>query len=767
MKKIKAISEISKELVQQPARQHALASVHQFESDTRLACAPERLDRSIITNMHSLTMQRYCFSPDGKQIAIASRLIVYLWDLSTEKIIQTYDVKEWVEALAFSPDGKVLITGGSDNVIRFRDVVSGQCLKELRRHERRILRLKISPDGRWLVTGDCYAVGIWDLQSGDCHHWIDQSGKDSIEDFTFSADSRWLYLAAGKTLRLLEIDSGKCIREIQRPMKLQQIAVSADGKKLITKEGSNYALRIIDAETEIECRIEGCNSVRSFTLSPDGRTLATGHEDEVSLWDPQDGSCITVVENISASFSPIAFSPDSRQILVRGRGLQLHDIQRGQTRTIVNRISSRCDCSVFASDGCILVTDGPDTSYNVWDLQTGKIKTRLLNPVDPYSGVRVYPSGRIFVFSPDSVLLVGRTSDKTILVWDLQYGKCIRVIEIKKRAKKPALVIHPDGRTIAYNDGEQIIIRDLRTDKIQCLTAEGLDTLRSLTFTEDGRYLISLDQETLRQWDTASGQCLRTVRLLDFCKVSENNFMSFIHLVDPQKLTFILGEFSFEEKPPKHLWNALTGHCLQTFEGYEGGQIVVLPDGKTFLSYDRQNSITQWSIETGECNRKIEGVPENRDFNHIVDLVLYPDQSVLMAATCEGVLYFWDFASGKLLATGYNLPEGHLWTTPPDDFAPNGWLYTDRQDLISLQGVDKHTGEHPELIAEDDERFKDYMRLFNDGEMVMNRINNWGRYRELLRMRLNSKEAMTDKLLMDGKEMRLLLMAESEKGAQS
>jgi hypothetical protein len=51
--------------------------------------------------------------------------------------------------------------------------------------------------------------------------------------------------------------------------------------------------------------------------------------------------------------------------------------------------------------------------------------------------------------------------------------------------------------------------------------------------------------------------------------------------------------------------------------------------------------------------------------------------------------------------------------------------------------------------------------------MVMNRINNWGRYQELLRLRLNSKEAMADKLLMDGKEVRLQLMAEAKKGEES
>ena len=117
MKKTNPESEEKKELALQAARQHALASVQQFEAEARLACVPERSDRPIITNMHSLTMQRYCFSPDGKKIAVASRTVVYLWDLPTQKIIQTYDAGEWIEALVFSPDGKTLITGGANNGI--------------------------------------------------------------------------------------------------------------------------------------------------------------------------------------------------------------------------------------------------------------------------------------------------------------------------------------------------------------------------------------------------------------------------------------------------------------------------------------------------------------------------------------------------------------------------------------------------------------------------------------------------------------------------
>ena len=744
------------ELLQQPAREQALAVVEAFEKDARLACAPERFSKPIITSMHSLTMQRYCFSPDGKQIAIASRRFVYLWDLPTNKMLLAYDANEWVEALTFSPDGKQLITGGSDNIIRFRDVVGGQCLRELHRHQRRIMRMGISPDGRWLVTNDYYAVGIWDLQGGTCHQWLDESSGKSINDFAISADSQMLYLAVGKKIRLVVMGSGKTLREIQRKQKIHQIAVNSDGETLVVKEGGHYSLRLIDARTENERTIEGCYSVHSFTLSPDRKILATGAEENLRLWDLDTGICKALIEEMPSSFSPIVFSPDGQQLLAHARGLQLHAIPTGQTRTVIHRAASRCDCSVFAADGQVLVTDGPDGSYNVWDLRTGKVRTRLINPVDKPTSVRVYPSGKIFVFSPDKKLLVGRTKEETLLVWDMTYGKCLRTFRINTRAKTPALAVHPDGRTIAYNDGEQVIVRHLRTDEVHILSTTGMETIRSLAFTQDGRYLVSLDQETLRQWDVASGQCLRTVRLLDYCKISENNFGNYVRLIDPEKLTFILGEFSFDETPPKVLWDSLSGQALQSFDGYKGGQILVLPDGQTFLSYDRYNHITQWSIETGECLRKFEGVPACYDFNHIVDLAFLPDLSVLIAATCEGVFYFWDFDSGDLLASCYNLDEGYLWVTPPDEFAPNGWLHTDRPDLVSLTTVDE-VGKDLAYIPQADERFTDYMQLYNDEEMVMTRINNRERYRELLRLRLGSKDAMKNRLLVDGREFRLRL----------
>ena len=208
-----------------------------------------------------------------------------------------------------------------------------------------------------------------------------------------------------------------------------------------------------------------------------------------------------------------------------------------------------------------------------------------------------------------------------------------------------------------------VVVRDLKTTKIIALLASEFKTLYSITFNRDGSRLVTVEDKVIRQWDTMTGECLKTIDLLDYCRVAKDTFLNYHRLVDPDELTFIFGEYIQDGKPPKGLWSAKTGQRLLTFDGFDGAQVMVLPDGKRFLSCDLENNITEWSLETGKCLRKFEGVPVFFDFNHVVDMAYHPDWPVLIAVTREGMFYFWNFDTGLLLATAYNLDRGYLWAT--------------------------------------------------------------------------------------------------------
>jgi WD40 repeat protein len=73
-----------------------------------------------------------------------------------------------VEALAWSPTGSVLVSGGSDGSVRWWDAQHGKCLVRRQGHEAAVQSLSVRPDGRRLATcGDDNTIQVWDLQSSD------------------------------------------------------------------------------------------------------------------------------------------------------------------------------------------------------------------------------------------------------------------------------------------------------------------------------------------------------------------------------------------------------------------------------------------------------------------------------------------------------------------------------------------------------------------------------------------------------------------------
>ncbi len=114
------------------------------------------------------------WSPDGTRLASGGRGRggsgeLFVWDVSSGQRLQAWsEPSAIVYALAWSPTGVVLLSGGNDGSMRWWDVQSGECLALRQGHQGAVQSLRVSPDGSMLAScGDDGAINIWDLQSGE------------------------------------------------------------------------------------------------------------------------------------------------------------------------------------------------------------------------------------------------------------------------------------------------------------------------------------------------------------------------------------------------------------------------------------------------------------------------------------------------------------------------------------------------------------------------------------------------------------------------
>ena len=375
-----------------------------------------------------------------------------------------------ISCLAYSPNGRFLISGGDDGVVSVWDAQTGQARRKLTGPWDRMLSLAVSNDGQFLAGGT-------------------REGKVLL----------W---------RLFESDQPTILLDEQHYPML--VAFAHDGKTLVST-GRTPSIHAWSVATGKEIRQWNGHESRivALAVSPDGKTLATtSYDRQIILWDIDTGKSTHRFSTPNAAVpSALAFSADNKKLAISSYsgGLRV-TLWNCETKTFEPDLPASDlvygGPIVFSSDGDLLIyaggtylrTDEGLHRYQSWfhvvDLAQQKIVRRIEGP-----GHEI----RALVLSPDNKTLAASGSGSAVGLWNVADGTA--QLDRGHRGPIAAVAISLDGGKVASlsADDHQLRLWDRRDGRLLQHAKVPNASGAGLAFAPENRLLLAAPKQ--QQWN--------------------------------------------------------------------------------------------------------------------------------------------------------------------------------------------------------------------------------------------------------------------------
>jgi WD40 repeat protein len=528
----------------------ALASADEAGT-IKLWDAGSGLIRATLTG-HKGAVHALAFAPKGGVLASAGADgSVRLWDADTgakgdyvpdAQALQTLaGHKGAVQALAFAPDGKALVSGGADGAVKLWHVSAKGKAKEgttVGQWKGAVHALAWAPDGKTLAAGgsDDHLVQLWDVSKvGDGGKVVEGKALKGhggpVRALAFSPDSKVLASGASErpdgfaagSVRLWDVAAGKKLSALEGvPTGVFGLAF-ADGKTLAVA-GKDDAVRLHDTETGRPARpLRGhLGWVRAVAFTPDGKTLVTGGQDAaVKLWDVAGTADRDVLRGHTGWVNAVAFAPDDKKLASAGADglVKLWDVATGKEEHTLKGHKGAVLALVYSPDGKVLASAGADGTVRLWDVgpKAEKFGAELAVLKEHQGAVNALG------FFENSKVLASGGEDGTARVWfaDLgdkeTFGKPMLKFQVLGPVRAVVLLADEkgEGHLAAAGDGRKILVWKLVGREGPASVLEGhTAAVHALAYwRESRRYLASAGADrTVRLWDVSKGLNAGTFR---------------------------------------------------------------------------------------------------------------------------------------------------------------------------------------------------------------------------------------------------------------
>jgi WD40 repeat protein/predicted Ser/Thr protein kinase len=386
------------------------------------------------------------FSADSKHLlGLAGNRNLFYWNLTSDtpgRRVDAHPAAMW--AAVFSPEDSTFATVSSDQSLRLTDVATLETTQIFRGHEHEVWCVAFSPDGKLLASGgkDC-KVMLWNREPRERISTL-PSRRIWRPFFSTAGDQIVTIAPEGTESTLWQLD-GK-----SRPQSIPgrwAIGFAPDGKHLVSWTDGGKALEFVerDSTNAAVVALESGNERRKTSqfhgFTPDWKVIfADDTSGRVGFWDTETGRLRRSIKCPLLPLSSGALSPDARYFALGAQqenAVRLYDLQSGEENILTGHRGAARGLA-FSPDGKLLASGSLDGTIKLWDVATRQCSATLPGHMEETSDV---------AFSPDGRTLASVNERHSVKLWHVATRR--EVVSLEMPGAGAWLRFSPDGKYLA------------------------------------------------------------------------------------------------------------------------------------------------------------------------------------------------------------------------------------------------------------------------------------------------------------------------------
>jgi WD40 repeat protein len=369
------------------------------------------------------------FSPNVQLLVVggADNSGVRIWDVAKRKLLSTEFIQPGsINSVAFSPDGSLFVTAGTDRTARVWDARRLRPVAVLLGHTGDVVSAAFGHRGKFIVTASADRTArVWVAHTGELVAEL-RGHDDRLNTAVFSPDDR----------RVLTSSDDGTAAIWSTGMADPVLELTESGS--VTQTLDPAVVGVLEAASSTGL-LEGYRTVEHVAFSANGQlALLAADTNTTEVWRPRTAERLAQVTGTIAAFSPNA------QLFATGAEDGTIRIFRTAAGELVRELGTHhgyVSGLAFSSDGKMIGSAGEDSSARIYHVDSGEVVARLDGHTEALSGLW---------FSPDGTTVLTTSFDRAAILWRLPEGRKSATWQHDKPVM--AAAFSADGRLAATAD---------------------------------------------------------------------------------------------------------------------------------------------------------------------------------------------------------------------------------------------------------------------------------------------------------------------------